>query len=101
TALRDRTLVRPETFAAMTAPRVRFRAGIHYGLGAMQLRFGEFSPFLRSLPRPVGHLGVLGVHCFTDPEREVTVVLNFHSTREMTASFRTHIQIARLLDRVR
>ena len=102
TALRDGTLVRPESFATMTRPRRRFRAGIRYGLGAMELRFGEFSPFLRWLPRPVGHLGVLGVHCFTDPdpERDTTVILNFHSTREMTASFQTHIRIARLLTRL-
>lgn len=100
TALRDGTLVRHESFATMIRSRERFRAGIHYGLGAMELRFGEFSPFLRRLPRPVGHLGVLGVHCFTDPERDTTVVLNFHSTREMTASFHTHIRVARLLARL-
>ena len=100
TALTDGTLVRPETFATMAQPRERFRAGIHYGLGTMQLRFGGFSPFLRHLPRPVGHVGVLGVHCFTDPERDTTVILNFHSTREMRASFQTHIRIATLLDRL-
>lgn len=100
-ALHDGTLLRPESFAAMTAPRSRFRSGIRYGLGAMQLDFSGFSPFLRGLPRPVGHLGVLGVHCFTDPARETTVVLNFHSTREMRASFQTHIRIAAMLDRAR
>lgn len=100
-ALHDGTLLRPESFAAMTAPRSRFRSGIRYGLGAMQLDFSAFSPFLRGRPRPVGHLGVLGVHCFTDPARETTVVLNFHSTREMRASFQTHIRIAAMLDRAR
>ncbi|MDQ2624452.1 MAG: beta-lactamase family protein [Actinomycetota bacterium] len=97
-ALRDGTLVRPETFAAMTRPRERFRQGMRYGLGAMQLRLGELA-LAPGLPRPVGHLGVLGVHCFTDPARETTVILNFHSTREMRASFQTHIRIAMILAR--
>jgi D-alanyl-D-alanine carboxypeptidase len=99
-ALINGTLVRPETWAAMTRVRSKFRAGIGYGMGAMELRFEGFSPLLRGLPRPVGHLGVLGVHCFTDPQRETTVILNFHSTREVRASFMTHIKIAQLLDRL-
>ncbi len=99
-ALRDGTLVRPETFAAMTEPRRRFRAGIRYGLGAMQVRFEGFWPLLWRLPRPVGHLGVLGVHCFTDPVRGTTVILNFHDAREMVASFQTHIAIAQALTRL-
>lgn len=99
-ALTDGTFVRPETWDSMTRVRSRFRPGIHYGLGVMQLRFGDFSPLLRRLPRSVGHLGVLGVHCFTDPQRGSAVILNFHSTREMRASFMTHIKIAQLLDRL-
>lgn len=71
----------------------RFRAGIHYGAGLMQLRYGGFFPLLAGLPRTVGHLGVTGVHLFTDPARDLTIVLNLHSTSEMTRSFQLHIRI--------
>lgn len=100
-SLADGTLLAPETWAAMTEPRHRFRPGIHYGLGAMQLRFEGFMPLLRGLPRPVGHLGVLGVHAFADPASGRTVILNFHDTRELVASFRTHIAIQQSLARLR
>ncbi|TWH31557.1 hypothetical protein [Isoptericola variabilis] len=64
----------------------------------MTLRFGEFTPpLLRGLPEPVGHLGVLGNHLFYYPRQAAHVVLNFHSTREMGRSFRTHVAGARLL----
>src|SRR5690606_33279473 len=95
-AMRDGTLVRPETWSLMTQPRRRFHAGIHYGLGAMQVFLGRMA-FMPGLPRPTGHLGVLGVHCFSDGNS--TVILNFHSTAEMRASFQTHIRIAAALAR--
>lgn len=81
----------------MSAFAHRFRRGIHYGAGLMQLRYGGFFPLLAGLPRTVGHLGVTGVHLFTEPERDITIVLNLHSTAEMTRSFQLHI---RLLQRV-
>jgi D-alanyl-D-alanine carboxypeptidase len=71
----------------------RFRAGIHYGAGVMQLRYGEFFPLLRGLPCTVGHLGVTGVHLFSDPARRITLAMNLHSTAEMTRSFRLHIAL--------
>jgi len=99
-ALSDGTLVSPDTWARMSRPRARFRAGIRYGLGTMRLDFAGFSPLLRGLPHPVGHLGSLATHLFTDAERGTSVVLNFHGGREMVASFQTHIRIAQLLARL-
>ncbi len=99
-ALTDGTLVAPEAWARMTQPHHRFRAGIRYGLGTMQLHFEGFSPLLRGLPRPVGHLGSLATHLFVDPEHGTNVVLNFHGGREMVASFQTHIRIAQGLARL-
>ena len=99
-ALTDGTLVSRDTWQRLTEPTHRMRAGIHYGHGVMQLRFTGFSPLLRGLPRPVGHLGVLSTHLFVDPPRGTSVVLNFHSTREMVASFQTHIRIAQGLARL-
>lgn len=83
--------------ASMSTIEHRFRAGIHYGAGLMQLRYGGFFPLLAAMPRTIGHLGVTGVHLFSDPARDVTIVLNLHSTAEMTRSFQLHI---RLLQRV-
>ena len=62
---------------------------------SMQLRYGGFSPFLRRLPRTIGHLGITGVHLFLDPERDVTLAMNMHSDREMIRGFRLHIELMR------
>lgn len=100
TALTNGTLVDPELWERMRAPRNTMRPGIGYGLGVMELRFEGFSPLMRGLPRPVGHLGVLGAHMFVDTEHGTNVVLGFHGTREMRASFVTHITIAHGLSRL-
>ena len=98
-ALHRGRLISPEHLAYLAEPRNRFRAGIRYGAGLMQVRFGGFSPFLRGLPRPVGHIGVLATHLFHDPVHDADIVLNFASTREMTRSFRTLIRIEQELQR--
>ncbi len=99
-ALTDGTLLPQELWARLAEPRNRFRAGIHYGLGVMQLRYEGFSPLLRGLPRPVGHLGSTSAHMFVGPDRGTSIVLNFHGNREMRASFMTHIQIAQRLSQL-
>ncbi|GAA1465013.1 serine hydrolase domain-containing protein [Microbacterium thalassium] len=86
-------LVSADSRARMSHPQNRFRRGIHYGAGVMQLRYSEFFPLLRGLPNTVGHLGVTGAHLFSDPERDITIVLNAHSTREMNRSFQLHIRL--------
>lgn len=91
----DGRLVGRDTRARMTDARSRFRPGIRYGSGAMRVQYGGFSPFLARMPHAVGHLGVSGVHAFTMPEVGIRLVMNFHSTREMLRSFRTHISLVR------
>jgi len=98
-ALHRGRLISPEHLAYLAEPRNRFRTGIRYGAGLMQVRFGGFSPFLRGLPRPVGHIGVLATHLFHDPVHDADIVLNFASSREMTRSFRTLIRIEQELQR--
>jgi D-alanyl-D-alanine carboxypeptidase len=85
--------------AEMSRARHRFRPGIHYGTGMMQLRFEGFFFLLRGLPRLLGHSGVLGTHLFFDPVSDVHIVMNFHSTREVVRSFRTLIRIVQMLRR--
>lgn len=94
------SVVSDEALAGMRRMRHRFRRGIHYGTGLMELRFGEFSFMLRGFPRPTGHIGVLGTHMFYDAVNDAHIVLNFHSTSQMVRSFRTLIRIEQLLKRL-
>lgn len=96
-ALHTGTLLSQASVDILTAPRHRFHTGLHYGAGMMEVRFGEFSPFLRRFPRPVGHIGILATHLFYDAENDAHIVLNFGSTREMSRSFRTLIRIEQVL----
>lgn len=99
-ALHSGRIVHPRTVDHLAARHNRMRAGIHYGAGMVTLRFGELMPLvLRGLPEPVGGLGLSAVHAFHYRAQRAHVVLNFHSDREMNASFRTHVQIARALVR--
>jgi D-alanyl-D-alanine carboxypeptidase len=92
-------LVGEQSRREMADIRSTFRPGIRYGAGLMRLHYEGFSPFLRGLPRPVGHLGVTGAHAFTVPERGIRIVMNFHSTSEMLRSFRVHVRLMQLLTR--
>lgn len=93
----DGILIGERSRAEMGAAYHRFRPGIRYGGGLMTLRYDGFSPLLRSLPRPIGHLGVTSAHAFTVPELGIRLVMNLHSTREMVRSFRVHIELMRRL----
>ena len=99
TALHGGELVNAAGLAEMARIRHRFRRGIHYGAGLTEVRFEEFFPLLRGLPRPVGHIGILATHLFHDPANDTHIVMNFGSTQEMVRSFRTLIQIETLLTR--
>ena len=75
----------------------RFRAGIHYGLGMMEIRFEEFFFLLRGLPRLKGHIGILSTHLFHDAESDAHIIMNFGNTNAMTASFQVLSQMMRAL----
>lgn len=99
TALSAGSLIGRASRMRMREARHRFRPGIRYGAGLMELRYEGFSPFLRGMPRPVGHIGVTATHAFTVPARGIHLAMNFHSTREMLRSFRVHIRLMQLLVR--
>lgn len=82
-----------------SAPRNRFRPGIHYGSGMVALRFGGFLPLLRGYPEPVGGLGYTATHMFYYPDQQTHVILNYHAYRRMQSSFQMHIRIAGLINR--
>lgn len=98
-ALHGGDLLGAESLTYLGTMRNRFRRGIHYGAGMMQVRFEGFTPLLRGLPRPVGHIGILATHMFHDHVHDADIVLNFASAREMTRSFRSLIAIEQLLRR--
>jgi D-alanyl-D-alanine carboxypeptidase len=77
----------------------RYRRGLYYGLGMMEVRFGEFFFLLKTLPRLRGHLGVTGVHAWYDPVSKATYALNVGNTKDMAMSFRLLIGILQLVQR--
>ena len=95
TAWHGGALVSEASRARMSAAGSRFRPGIRYGSGLMQLRYEGFSPFLGAMPRTLGHIGITGTHMFGDAGSGIHLALNFHGTREMLRSFRTHIALVR------
>jgi len=64
-----------------------FNAGMFYGLGLMELRFEKFFFLLKGLPRFYGHLGVLGVHAWVDPNTGNTIIINVSDMSKMVSSF--------------
>lgn len=100
TALHTGTLVSESSLAWMASPRHRYRPGIRYGAGMVTFKHAELMPIvLRGLPDGVGGLGITGCHVAYYPRQRAHVVLNFHSTKDMAASFRTHVRIAQALAR--
>lgn len=100
-ALRGGRLVSPGVLDIMTACPHRFRPGIYYGSGLMEVRFGEFFFLLRGLPRSTGHIGILATHLFYDPVQEAHIILNFGANTRMEESFRALIEIESVLQRMR
>lgn len=98
--LQDQQFISRQALEQMASFDHRFRQGIYYGNGMMQVRFEEFFFLLKNLPRLQGHLGVTGVHAWYDPESKGTFVLNVGNTRDMALSFRILITIMQLLQRV-
>lgn len=99
-ALRENKLIEPTALQAMETMRHKFNRGIFYGLGMMEIRFGEFFFLLGNLPRPRGHIGVTGVHLLYDPAHDAYIVMNFGSTALMVHSFKTLIAVEATLKKL-
>ncbi|MBL8057078.1 MAG: beta-lactamase family protein [Anaerolineales bacterium] len=100
-ALRAGQLLRPDSLAAMEACPHKFRPGLYYGSGLMEVRFGEFFFLLGGLPKLKGHIGILATHLFYDAGRDAHIILNFGANTLMEASFRALIEIETALQRLR
>ena len=95
--LQNQRLINQHSLDQMACFDHRYRQGIYYGLGMMQVRFEEFFFLLRNLPRLQGHLGVTGIHAWYDPATKATFVLNVGNTKDMVTSFKLLIKILQLV----
>jgi D-alanyl-D-alanine carboxypeptidase len=100
-ALCSGELVSASTLKEMQTCPHKFRGGIYYGLGMMEIRFEEFFFLLRGLPRVTGHIGILATHMFHDPTSDTYIVMNFAATDRMTQSFRVLIDLLNVIKRIR
>ncbi len=100
-ALRSGRLVQNKTLETMDVCQHKFRPGIYYGLGMMEIRFKEFFFLLGHLPKIKGHIGILSTHLFYDPSREAHIIMNFGSNTRMVESFKALIEIENVLQRMR
>ncbi len=97
--LRKGSLVGEKTLQSMETCPHKFRPGIYYGLGMMEIHFGDFFFLLKMLPRVTGHIGILSTHMFYDKTKEAHIIMNFGNTAHMTASFKALIEIMNALRR--
>ncbi len=99
-ALRSGRLVQTSTLETMDVCQHKFRPGIYYGLGMMEIRFKEFFFLLGHLPKIKGHIGILSTHLFYDPSRDAHIIMNFGSNARMVESFKALIEIENILQRM-
>ena len=100
-ALRSGQLLQASTMKTMDVCTNKFRPGIYYGLGMMEIRFKEFFFLLGKLPKIKGHIGILSTHMFFDPAKDAHTIMNFGSNTRMVESFMALIEIENLLQKVR
>lgn len=75
----------------------KFRSGLWYGMGMMEVHFDEFFFLLGGLPRMQGHIGILSTHMFAIPQQDIHVVINLGDAGQMKTSFQLLIDIMNML----
>jgi D-alanyl-D-alanine carboxypeptidase len=90
-------LLTQESLHQMTTFTSKFRNGLHYGLGCMQLRPKDFFFLSKKLPLMIGHLGVTGVHTWIDMESKMSLVLNVGNNIDMLKSFQVVISLLQMM----
>ncbi len=92
-AFRSGHLVSSNYLRQMDTFEHKYRSGIYYGFGMMELRLEGFFFLLRGLPRPRGHIGITSTHLFYDIDNDVHIIMNFGSNKRMVESFKSLIII--------
>jgi D-alanyl-D-alanine carboxypeptidase len=96
-ALRQGRLIQTSTLEVMEVCNHKFRSGIYYGLGMMEIRFKEFFFLLGRLPKIKGHIGILSTQLFYDAVMDAHIIMNFGDNKSMVQSFRALIEIENTL----
>ena len=99
-ALRNGQLVQSSALETMDTCNHKFRQGIYYGQGMMEIRFKEFFFLLGKLPKIKGHIGILSTHLFYDGTRDAHIIMNFGDSTRMVDSFKALIEIENVLQRM-
>ena len=92
-SLRSGKLIKKDTLYALENFTNKYRSGIYYGLGMMEVHFEDFLILLKSLPRVTGHTGTFGTQLFHDAENDAYIALNFSSSNNVAKSFRVLVEI--------
>jgi D-alanyl-D-alanine carboxypeptidase len=100
-ALRNGKLINTKTLQTMEIFNNKFRSGIYYGLGMMEIHFEDFFFMLKGFPRLKGHIGILSTHMFYDPSSGTYIIMNFGSSSYMVKSFRALIEIINSIRRIK
>ncbi len=98
-ALFQGQLVEKELLNGMMSFPHKFRNGIYYGRGTMELRMEGLFLLLRGYPRLRGHIGILSTHLWYDEANDISYVLNFGSERHMRLSFQALIRLVNMMGR--
>ncbi|MGB4587909.1 MAG: serine hydrolase domain-containing protein [Clostridiaceae bacterium] len=92
-ALRHGKLIKKETLYSLENFTNKYKSGIYYGLGMMEVHFEDFLILLKELPRVTGHIGSFGTQLFHDAQNDAYIVLNLSSSNNVTKSFRVLVEI--------
>lgn len=98
-ALWGGSLVSEKYLSEMTRINNKFRSGMYYGSGMMELRFEGFFFLLKGLPRPLGHSGILGTLMFYDKENDLHTIINLGSNKRVVDSVKVIIFIEQIISR--
>ena len=100
-ALRNGQLISHTMLEKMESFDNEFMPGIDYGLGMMEINFGDFSPVLDNLPQVTGNIGIWGTHMFYDRTTDTYINMNFGSSSHMGTSFEVLIEIMNVITSLR
>lgn len=100
-ALNGGRLVSYDTLNQMTDFSHEYLQGVHYGLGMMEFRFGEFSFFLKGTDDIYGGVGSSATFMMYDKTNDIHVIANFGTLNFMEQSVRFLSKVLMTVDRLK
>lgn len=99
-ALHEGRLVSISTLGLMTEFSQEYLTGVHYGMGMMEFRFGEFSPWLKDTPNLYGGVGDTSAFMMYDKTNDIHIIGNFGTVDFMEESVPFLARVLMLVDRL-